>query len=66
MDIDDYKRIIEQNNVHNIHEVWPNFELFLHGGTSINSYLPLFKNYLESLLTIIKTIMQRRYLVTTK
>ena len=37
------KRIIEQNNVNNIHEVWPNFELFLHGGTSINSYLSLFQ-----------------------
>ncbi|MEC7005017.1 MAG: GH3 auxin-responsive promoter family protein [Bacteroidota bacterium] len=37
------KRIIDQNNVNNIHEVWPNFELFLHGGTSINSYLPLFQ-----------------------
>jgi hypothetical protein len=50
------KRIIELNGKNNIHEVWPNLELFIHGGISFIPYAEQYKkimgpdkiNYLQT------------------
>ncbi|MFM1932716.1 MAG: hypothetical protein RL226_2019, partial [Bacteroidota bacterium] len=50
------KRILELKGVQSIHEVWPNFELFVHGGVSFKPYKSQFEalskgpqlNYLET------------------
>ena len=49
-------RILEMTGANNIHEVWPNLELFMHGGVSFDPYRQQFKalfpdptmNYLET------------------
>ncbi len=49
-------RILEMTGASNIHEVWPNLELFMHGGVSFDPYRQQFKalfpkssmNYLET------------------
>ena len=30
--------IIEKYQVENIHEIWPNFEAYIHGGVALNPY----------------------------
>ena len=32
------KKIMEQKGVENIHDVWPNLEVFFHGGISMEPY----------------------------
>lgn len=39
--------IIELNNLSNINEVWPNLELFLHGGVNISPYKKNFKDFFD-------------------
>ena len=36
------KKILSHHNATNIHEIWPNFELFFHGGVCIDPYIPMF------------------------
>ena len=36
--------IIKKNNLTNIHEVWPNLELYLHGGLNIEPYKKSFQS----------------------
>ena len=50
-----FKRIIEKTGAKNMHEVWPNLELYMHGGVSFSPYrkqfeelLPKGVNYLET------------------
>lgn len=40
------KRILEIKQVDNIHEVWPNLELFMHGGVSFKPYRAQFERIL--------------------
>ncbi|MDB2652986.1 GH3 auxin-responsive promoter family protein [Flavobacteriales bacterium] len=49
------KKILEKTGKKNLHEVWPNFELFMHGGISFEPYRKKFEelfpkgiNYIES------------------
>ena len=41
------KNIIKEKQVSYIDEIWPNLELFIHGGVSFISYKDLFKNVLS-------------------
>ncbi|MBL7829205.1 MAG: GH3 auxin-responsive promoter family protein [Saprospiraceae bacterium] len=34
------ERIVDKHGVKNIHELWPNFSLFVHGGVLIDPYIP--------------------------
>lgn len=37
------KRILEERNTDNIHNVWPNLEVFFHGGISFEPYREIYK-----------------------
>jgi len=37
-------KILQQTGAKSIYEVWPNFELYIHGGVSFNPYKQQFKN----------------------
>jgi hypothetical protein len=41
-----FEKIIEEYNVKNIHEIWPNLELYVHGGVSIAPYKKGFEKLL--------------------
>ena len=41
-------RIIERYNLSNINEVWPNLELYLHGGVNIDPYKNNFKGFFKN------------------
>jgi hypothetical protein len=43
-----FKRILEITGAKNILEVWPNLELYLHGGVSFKPYKEQFKKYIPS------------------
>jgi hypothetical protein len=43
-----FKRILEKTGKKNILEVWPNFELYMHGGVSFNPYREQFHDLLPS------------------
>lgn len=50
-----FHKILEKTNAHHINEVWPNLELYIHGGVSFTPYqsqfdklLPSGVNYLET------------------
>ncbi|MBK8193301.1 MAG: GH3 auxin-responsive promoter family protein [Lewinellaceae bacterium] len=40
------ERIIEKYKLRNIHEIWPNFEVFVHGGVFFEPYRPVFEQLL--------------------
>lgn len=42
------KHILKVSNKNNIHEIWPNLELFVHGGVSFTPYRQQFKELLPS------------------
>lgn len=41
-----FDRILKIQNVNHIHEVWPNLEIYVHGGVSFAPYRESFKKYL--------------------
>jgi len=41
-----FDKILQNTGAANIHEIWPNLELFIHGGVSFSPYRQLFGNYL--------------------
>lgn len=43
-----FNRILEITGKDHINEVWPNLELYVHGGVSFEPYKDLFKNYIPS------------------
>ncbi|MDI9320204.1 MAG: GH3 auxin-responsive promoter family protein [Phycisphaerales bacterium] len=43
-----FKRILEITGANNILEVWPNLELYLHGGVSFKPYKEQFKKFIPS------------------
>jgi hypothetical protein len=43
-----FKRILEITGAQNMLEVWPNLELYLHGGVSFKPYREQFKKYIPS------------------
>ena len=42
------QEITERNNLSNIHEIWPNLELYLHGGVHISPYMQKLKELMPS------------------
>ncbi|HLP14140.1 MAG TPA: GH3 auxin-responsive promoter family protein [Flavobacteriales bacterium] len=40
------ERIIDKHNIKNIHEIWPNFNIYVHGGVSFAPYAQSFKRLL--------------------
>lgn len=42
------KRILEKKGTHNLMEVWPNLELFIHGGVSFTPYRKQFEQLIPS------------------
>lgn len=41
-----FEKIIAYHNVKNIHEIWPNFKIYVHGGVSFLPYRESIKKYL--------------------
>ena len=42
------KRIFEIAGTNNLHDIWPNLELYLHGGVSFKPYRPQFQQFIPS------------------
>jgi hypothetical protein len=38
-----FEKIIERYNLNNIHDIWPNLNIYVHSGVAINPYLKTFK-----------------------
>jgi hypothetical protein len=51
------EKIIEKYKVQKIHEVWPNLEIFVHGGVSFDPYRKGFEELLERPITYIETYL---------
>ncbi len=51
------EEIIRHYNLKNIHEIWPNLEVFVHGGVSFEPYKKSFENLLGKPLTYIETYL---------
>src|ERR1700750_1941141 len=51
------EKIIEHYQVKNIHEVWPNLTVFVHGGVSFVPYKKGFEKLLGKPLTYIETYL---------
>jgi hypothetical protein len=43
-----FKRLLEITGKNHIHEVWPNLELYMHGGVNFTPYRQQFNNYIPS------------------
>lgn len=41
-----FEEILKVQQIKNIHEIWPNFNIFVHGGVSFTPYRESFKKYL--------------------
>jgi hypothetical protein len=52
-----FEEIIKYHKVKNIHEIWPNLSLYIHGGVSFEPYKENFKNILGKPITYIETYM---------
>ncbi|MCU0428689.1 MAG: GH3 auxin-responsive promoter family protein [Cytophagaceae bacterium] len=51
------ERVIEYNKVSNIHEVWPNLHVFVHGGVSFEPYKASFQKLLGRPISYIETYL---------
>lgn len=51
------EKIIKEYNVTNIHEIWPNLEVFCHGGVSFEPYKQGFQKLLGRPITYIETYL---------
>jgi len=51
------EEIIKYHNVKNIHEIWPNLYVYIHGGVSFEPYRESFKKILGKPITFIETYM---------
>lgn len=51
------ENIIQHYKVKNIHEIWPNLEIFVHGGVSFEPYKKSFEKLLGKPLTYIETYL---------
>lgn len=51
------ERIIERYKLKNIHEIWPNFSIYVHGGVSITPYYKGFEKLLGKPITFIETYL---------
>jgi hypothetical protein len=51
------ERIIEQYHLNNIHDIWPNFSIYVHGGVSFTPYQKGFEKLLGHPITFIETYL---------
>lgn len=51
------ERIIAHNNVSHIHEIWPNFEIYVHGGVAFEPYKKGFRKLLGKDISYIDTYL---------
>lgn len=51
------KKVIEYHNVKNIHEIWPNLQIYTTGGVAFQPYEKSFNQLLEHPITIIDTYL---------
>ena len=51
------ERVIKHYGVKNIHEIWPNLSVYIHGGVSIEPYRESFKKLWGKPVTLIETYM---------
>lgn len=51
------EEIIDHYKLNNIHEIWPNLEIFVHGGVSFEPYKKSFESLLGKPLTYIETYL---------
>lgn len=49
--------IIERHQLKNIHEIWPNLEVYIHGGIFMEPYLPRLKNVLGRKIILSETYL---------
>jgi hypothetical protein len=52
-----FEQVIAYHKVKNIHEIWPNLEVYVHGGVSFEPYKESFKRLLGRDITYIETYM---------
>lgn len=51
------EKIIQYHGVQNIHEIWPNLAIYIHGGVAFDPYRESFKRLLGKDITYIETYM---------
>ncbi len=51
------ERVIKYHNVKDIHEIWPNLSVYIHGGVSMEPYRESFKQLMGPKMTYIETYM---------
>ncbi|MCF8218065.1 MAG: GH3 auxin-responsive promoter family protein [Bacteroidales bacterium] len=51
------QRIIQQYNLNSIHDIWPNLNIYVHGGVSFSPYAHGFKQLLGKQITYIETYL---------
>ena len=51
------ERVMKRYGVNNIHEIWPNLRIYIHGGVSIEPYRESFKKLWGKPVTFIETYM---------
>ena len=52
-----FEEVIKYHKVNNIHEIWPNLNIYIHGGVSFEPYKESFKRLLGKPITFIETYM---------
>jgi hypothetical protein len=52
-----FEKIIEHYRLQNIHEIWPNLNVYIHGGVSFDHYRECFEKLLGKPVTYIETYM---------
>ena len=56
-----FKRILEKTGAKHMHEVWPNLELYMHGGVSFSPYRQQFEELLPNGVNFLETYNVRRF-----
>ena len=51
------ERVIKEYNLNNIHEMWPNLSIYVHGGVSFTPYIKGFEKLLGKPITYIETYL---------
>jgi len=51
------ERILEKNNIQNLHEIWPNLRIYIHGGISFEPYRKIFEKYFAKPMIYSETYM---------
>ncbi len=51
------ERILEKNNIQNLHEIWPNLRIYIHGGISFEPYRKIFEKYFSKQMIYSETYM---------